>query len=552
MKTSTSDPIRVDFIDLNGAGLAIAGRIGLTIAPGKKDTPRGWDRDLGADLSRLRGEYDAHVLGSLMEEHEYVMLHVPELKTRAAAAGLDVRWFPIVDVDVPKSERMNEFSDYVDGLVAVARDGKTVVIHCRGGIGRSGTVAACCLVRLGLKVHDAIKATRTARPGAVETSAQEKWVASFELHARTARPVEVENEHRIPRLGAFRGCLLGGAVGDALGYPIEFIKTAQIEKKFGTRAPKNLNFDGSELARISDDTQMTLFTAEGLIRAKQRGMDKGICHPPTVVAFALLRWFETQGRPSSPSVSERGWLVEERRLHSQRAPGNTCMSALETLSRKEMSDGIPSVDRPPNDSKGCGAVMRAAPCGLVADSRELAFEFGRDTGVMTHGHPSGYLSAAYFAALVWDLVRGVSLGDAMTHADALLAKERGNDELVRVLRDARKLALDGPPSASAIESIGGGWTGEEALAISILCALTYAPQEGSRFEETVWRAAAHSGDSDSTAAITGNLLGAMHGLRVIPPRWLNVLELRDVIDRVATDLYASAIQDEDLRDYPPN
>ncbi len=355
-----------------------------------------------------------------------------------------------------------------------------------------------------------------------------------------------------PSLDAFRGCLLGGAIGDALGYPVEFSKTEQIVQRFGTEAPVELNYDGSEVARISDDTQMTLFTAEGLIRAKERMTAKGICHPPTVMAFALLRWYETQGGQVARSISQRGWLVEERRLHSQRAPGNTCMSALRSLALENVGEKLPNTESPPNDSKGCGAVMRVAPCGLGADSRESAFELARDNGVITHGHPSGYLSAGYFASVVWDLARGSSFDEAMSFADELLAREKGHEEMSAVVRRVRSLAKQGPPSATVIESVGGGWTGEEALAIALLCAMTRQDAESRSLEQTLWRAAAHSGDSDSTAAITGNLLGAILGADALPESWLRVLELRDVIDRVARDLHASFICNHELSEYPGN
>ena len=342
--------------------------------------------------------------------------------------------------------------------------------------------------------------------------------------------------------------MLGGAIGDALGYPVEFIRGDQIEWKHGVSAPERLDFDGKTPARISDDTQMTLFTAEGLMRARARLEDRGMCDVPSVMASALLRWYETQSGKLA-STGDRGWLVDERGLHALRAPGNTCMSALAALAQ---GGGLPSVERPPNDSKGCGAVMRVAPLGLGANSRETAWELARDQGVLTHGHPSGYLSAAYFASVIWDVARGGSLDDAAAHADALLAAATGRDELVAVLARARALAANGAPTAATIESLGGGWTGEEALAIAMLCAWTYDPAEPRGFEQALWRAAAHSGDSDSTAAITGNLLGARLGAGALPVAWLDVLELREVIDRIAVDLHTTMIRGERLRSYPPN
>ena len=282
-----------------------------------------------------------------------------------------------------------------------------------------------------------------------------------------------------PALEVVRGCLLGGALGDALGYPIEFSRVDQIEWRHGTTAPEKLAYDGAAVARVSDDTQMTLFTAEGLIRAKARLDDRGMCHAPSVMMNALLRWYETQGGKVAHRVGEPGWLVAEPGLYAQRAPGMTCMSALEKLAA---GGGVPSVAAPPNDSKGCGAVMRVAPCGLAMPEREAAFEIARDSGVLTHGHPSGYLSGAYLASVIWDLARGGTLVDAAAQADRLLAREPGRDELVAILARARALAQHGPPSAATIEDLGGGWTGEEALAIAMLCAWTFVRGQPRAFE----------------------------------------------------------------------
>ena len=351
-----------------------------------------------------------------------------------------------------------------------------------------------------------------------------------------------------PRLGAYRGCLLGGAVGDALGYPIELVTGAQIERRFGRAAPGALCFDGAERARVSDDTQLALFTAEGLIRAQRRLAVSGAAHPTTAVAFSLLRWHGAQdGGGEVAAHGEPGWLVRDPRLRSARPPRATCVPALEALRRtaSRKRGWLPTVERPANASMGCGAAMRVAPCGLAAHDHRAAFLLARDSAVLTHGHPRAYLAAAYLAALIWDLVRGASLADAMARADALLATQRDARELA-ILRRARELARRGVPSRRTIESLGGGWTGDEALAIALLCVLTF---DGG-VEACLWRAAAHSGDSDGTAALTGHLLGAMLGLGGLPWRWTEVLELRDVIDRLATDLYAAAVDGEPPPVYP--
>ncbi len=328
-----------------------------------------------------------------------------------------------------------------------------------------------------------------------------------------------------PSIDVFLGCVLGGALGDSLGWPIEFLDAAEIARRFGAAPPARLPPHG-DAPEISDDTQMTLFTIEGLILAHR-------APPIRAIADAYLRWYETQGGPPGPAG---GWLLSDRRLHARRAPGNTCMSAMSALARTPTA--LPTVARPPNTSKGCGAVMRSAPIGLAAPSAADAFALARDAGVLTHGHPSGYLSGAYLAALIWDLARGASLPGAMSRADALLAREPGHEEQQGILTRARALAAQGPPSIAALESLGGGWTGEEALAIAIACALPWTASAPLYMEETLWRAANHSGDSDSTASITGNIIGTLAGAARLPAAWLADLELADTIDRLTRELHA--------------
>ena len=286
-----------------------------------------------------------------------------------------------------------------------------------------------------------------------------------------------------------------------------------------------------------------------MIRSWMRGSTRGICAPESVTVWAYMRWYSTQTAAHIPG-HDKGWLITEPRLHHQRAPGNTCMSALHSF---EKTNTLPTIDTPPNHSKGCGAVMRMAPIGLCYGDRQGAFTMARDCGVITHGHPSGYLSGAYLAAVIFDVVRGRSLSDAMEQADALLADLPGNDEMLAMLVRTRRLARRGVPDMAAIESLGGGWVGEEALAIALLVALTCDLDQPGAIEAALWRAAAHTGDSDSTAAIAGNILGAMVGASRLPAHWLAQLELRDTIERIATDLHRTWIQGEELSfgDYPP-
>jgi protein-tyrosine phosphatase len=181
-RTSQSHPLHVDFLEPDVTGLP--GRIGLTFAPGRKDegATATWDRDLDTDLARLRDHFRASTLVCLLPAQELVRLQIGELVGRARAAGLEVLRLPISDFSAPGSD--DEFTHLVVAVLERVRAGKTVVIHCRAGLGRTGMTAAACLAALGSGPQEAIAAVRRVRPGAVETEEQESYVARFAARAR--------------------------------------------------------------------------------------------------------------------------------------------------------------------------------------------------------------------------------------------------------------------------------------------------------------------------------------------------------------------------------
>ena len=283
--------------------------------------------------------------------------------------------------------------------------------------------------------------------------------------------------------------------------------STQIRARYGPDGIANYDKAYGRRGAITDDTQMTLFTAEGLLRADVRWHHKGICHPPSVLHHAYIRWLHTQGERSRSPLSEDkmdGWLIGVAGLHARRAPGNTCVAALRGAT-------MGTIDRPLNDSKGCGGVMRVAPIGLVAEDEEAAFDMGCETAAITHGHPSGYYSAGCFASIIQQLVAGRSLPDAIDRTLAILGRggHRGHDECSAAILQALALWRDPTRVASpeTIERLGGGWVGEEALAIALYCALVAQDD----FARAVRLAVNHSGDTDSTGAIAGNLVGLMAG-----------------------------------------
>lgn len=355
-------------------------------------------------------------------------------------------------------------------------------------------------------------------------------------------------EH-LPFLERVRGCLLGGAIGDALGAPIEFWSGAQIRQAFGPAGIQGFHparFGGTEgLGLVTDDTQMTLFTAEGLMRATVRSIAKGICHPPSVIHHAYLRWLTTQSNPAPPEVDSSdpdyvdGWLGQQRWLYSQRAPGNTCLSALQA----SRIDGYGEPAR--NNSKGCGAVMRSAPFGLarLGDPAQMAVE----CAALTHGHPTGQLASGALAVIIQALAEGRPLTTSVDAALAWLDGQRDAGETIAALAGAVEAARQGP-APDAVPSLGEGWIAEEALAIGAYCALAYP--EPADVRQALSLSVSHGGDSDSTGSICGNILGTLHGASALPLDLVDQVEGREAIEAIASDLQVFAETPERLQSDP--
>ena len=323
----------------------------------------------------------------------------------------------------------------------------------------------------------------------------------------------------------FRGCLLGGAIGDALGWPAEFISLTEIKEQFGDSGITELVINENGVAEITDDTQMTLFTAEGILRTYSSYMiGCENCDPPSIVYNAYLRWFDTQYGPEAiDNTLLNGWLYQVPELHVMRGPGHTCLSALRS--------GVKgTIDQPITNSKGCGGVMRVAPIGLSEYMQK--FELACDCAAITHGHPSGYIPAGMLAHIIHHIIMGGSIVEAVQDALKIAKKYDGCQESVDIVNKALELAQSNINPLVAIKQLGEGWVGEEALAIALYCSLKFQDD----FKQAIITAVNHDGDSDSTGAITGNILGAYLGVSAIPKEWLAVLEIRNIIVQLADDL----------------
>lgn len=354
---------------------------------------------------------------------------------------------------------------------------------------------------------------------------------------------EVQRMIRLKTKDRFSGCLLAGAVGDALGVPVEFLDIGEILSIYGPEGIQTFSSSAAGIGTVSDDTQMTLFTAEGLLREFYRSRNSGTkTDYVTSVYRAYLCWLHTQGEVSQdPGFRDclTGELLKVPELNHRRGPGSTCLSSL-------ISGQVGTVSSPINTRKGCGGIMRVSPVGLFCralpsslDERkrsEMAFDLGCDVAAITHGHPLGYLPAGYLAAVLFFLSSGRSLEEALSDAMLLLIErpEIEKSTLAAMIGQALRCSVLEEPLPETVERLGGGWVADEALAIAIYCAVT--AKEDLSFGLRL--AVNHSGDSDSTGSITGNILGTLLGKKAIPEAWLATVEMRKLIENMASKLYA--------------
>lgn len=363
-----------------------------------------------------------------------------------------------------------------------------------------------------------------------------------------------------------RGSLMAGAAGDALGYTVEFMSRQAILSHYGTKGITQFELDRSSKALVSDDTQMTLFTANGMLMGLTRGYMRGIGGAPeNYVDGAYLDWYYTQtGKKREVLVDDfhYTWLRDLPELAHRRAPGNTCISACESLFRhKEVR----------NNSKGCGGIMRVAPMGLLQagylhrkencySAQELA-KAGAEIARVTHKHPLGFLPAALLTHLLCNLVP-LSVSEArdrfidIVEDGIKIMNDIYKDEyleakafLAQLTRKAVQLALSEIPDADAIRQLGEGWTAEETWAIALFCALRHIDSP----QDTIIAAVNHDGDSDSTGSVAGNIIGAIHGYKALKEQRLfcpsekeleETLELSNLILTLADDLYTGCIISE--------
>nr|WP_314337896.1 ADP-ribosylglycohydrolase family protein [Schaalia odontolytica] len=329
-----------------------------------------------------------------------------------------------------------------------------------------------------------------------------------------------------------RGAMIGCAAGDALGYPVKVLSEAAIVERYGLRGITAYDLDENGTARITADTQLMLLSANGILFAHTRGALRGIMAPVYQYFDAFyMDWYRLQTE-KQPRRARCGWINAYPALSAKRAPSPTSM-------RVFSSDKFGSMDKPVNDSKGSGCLLRAAPIGLsYSDDPAYILDLAANTAALTHGNEVTWVASGVLALIISLIIhQELSIAEAVNETLKALDKSfpdsrKAVHELLSSIWSARPLATSASSDLDAIHALGEGWVSNEALAIGILCALRYEND----IAGAMTFAANHGGNSSTTAAIAGMLVGARIGFNAIPDRFVDRLELVDVILELADDV----------------
>jgi ADP-ribosyl-[dinitrogen reductase] hydrolase len=491
---SISNPLFVNYLPVDGGG-----RLGLTMAPGRCQTNLSgeirWERDLKVDLARLRDYHRTDLLVCLLEDHELVALGIPSYEEAAARAGIVVRRFTIADGGTPG----DGFAELVAEVKDAVELGQSVVIHCAAGLGRAGTVGGCLLRAFGFDSDAAQTILKAARgPRCPENSKQRRYIGEFMEESSGAI-------HEASHDGV-AGAVLGGAIGDAMGHPTEFMNMAQIRETFGpygvTGFERWWTRDGARFAPYTDDTQMAEQVGRGLVETSRADLD-------TTMKAIAARFVEWSRNPQG----------------GHRAPGNACLAGCAALAsgRNWREGGAPQAG-------GCGSVMRAYPFGVMfAGDPDKAALWAAEHSRLTHNADDALGACAAMAKGVAFALRGAPNPVVLP---AMVGAARDySPRLARTLLRAWDQAIHRADMDQVFER-WLGWSAHDAIAAAVYLIARF-PNDP---RAAILAGANTPGDSDSIATLAGAVLGARAGLEALPGNWVQDVERSDELQTLSEDL----------------
>ena len=490
-KTSHSHPLRIGFVTPGPD----YGRIGITLCPGKTD-PAGmtgaWARDLDLDLDRIR-DWGATAVVSLIIDQEIDHLGIRNLPRAVADRHMEWWHLPIEDGQPPGRDFEDAWAVAGEALRDRLRAGFDVLVHCKGGLGRAGTVGARLLVELGTRPDDAIQLVREARRRAIETPAQEVHLALCAPRA-PAVPSRTADRIRDRALGAF----LGLAVGDAVGTTLEF------EER---------------------DTRPRL---EDMVGGGKFDLPAGAWTDDTAMALALADSLAASETLDCRDLMDR--FVAWRRNGDYSCTGDCFdigMTICEALTRYEQT-GDPFAGSTDSQSAGNGSLMRLAPVALRFHAdRPRLLSVAADQSRTTHATAEAVDACRAFAEMLANGIQGMPR--------------------VKLLAPR---TFAGAPAIARV--LAGSWRGRardtvnsSGYVVHTLEAAIWSVARTADFRGAVLLAANLGYDADTVAAVTGQLAGALYGLSRIPERWLERVAWKDRLLDTAQRLLPEPLERRD-------
>lgn len=314
-------------------------------------------------------------------------------------------------------------------------------------------------------------------------------------------------------LSKIKGLLYGLAIGDAIGYGIEFMSFEKIQKDFGTvNRYVVTNTNAYKEGIFSDDTQMSISTISAILKSDNLNRE--------TIVKNLINEYED-------------WYLGQNDARNRRHPGQTCLTAL----KQRLMDKTTHLDYSVkiNESKGCGGIMRVAPIGLLPLPIDDIINIAIDCAYITHNHPLGYYSSGFFAAIIKFLTLGMSLEESILKTIEYFKPfndESIKQQLIPLVIKAISLSKNNDSDIDNINLLGEGWVAEETLAIAVYCSLRYKQD----YLSGVVASINHSGDSDSTGCLTGAILGYINGYENIPNQLIKKLEKHDIFSILSEKL----------------